>query len=98
MIAFALAEHVEHTTDVDGMLDRMTPVQFDEWCVRDQIIPIGYETKMLAHIGWLLSSYFSSAEEPIEAISFMPWLKYEGGTDKPQNEKAKQMLKSALGG
>ncbi len=26
-----LARYVEHTVDVDGMLDRMEPKQFSEW-------------------------------------------------------------------
>tara|TARA_R110000868_G_scaffold283194_1_gene543632 strand:+ start:294 stop:584 length:291 start_codon:yes stop_codon:yes gene_type:complete len=95
MIAFDLAEHVEHTTDVDGMLARMTPGQFEEWCVRDQIMPIGCHTKMVSHIAWMLANYFS--EESIEPEVMMPWLHFEG-IDKPQNAKAQQILKSVLGG
>jgi hypothetical protein len=94
MIAFDLAEYVEHTTDVDGMLDRMTPEQFDEWCLRDQIIPIGYQTKMTAYLAWMLANYFS--DEPVKPDTLMPWLRFEN-TDRPQNEKARQMLKSVLG-
>lgn len=30
-MAFYLARHVAHTTDVDGMLAAMTPQQFNEW-------------------------------------------------------------------
>jgi len=32
---------VVHTTDVDGMLDSMTPQQFQEWCAFDRVDPIG---------------------------------------------------------
>ncbi len=32
-----LAKEVEHTTDVDGMLDRMTPRLFAEWCIMHKI-------------------------------------------------------------
>jgi hypothetical protein len=32
-----LAKEVEHTVDVDGMLDRMTPKQFAEWCIMHKI-------------------------------------------------------------
>ena len=95
MIAFDLAEHVEKTVDVDGMLDRMSPEVFEEWCVRDQIMPIGYQTKLMAHITFLLANYFS--EEPIAAGDLMPWLEFEN-VMKPQNAKAKQIIKSALGG
>jgi len=96
MIAFDLAEHVAHTVDVDGMLDRMTPEQFDEWCLRDQIMPIGYQTKMLAYIAWVLASYFS--EEPVKPQTWMPWLEFETVGNTAENAKAKQILRSVLGG
>lgn len=38
-----LARTVEHTVDVDGMLERMTPEQFDEWMVLYTIEPWGIE-------------------------------------------------------
>ncbi len=38
-----LARTVEGTTDVDGMLDRMTPEQFNEWFVMFKIRPWGIE-------------------------------------------------------
>jgi len=41
MTALRLAEHVAHTTDVDGMLDNMTPQQFMEWQAKDRVEPIG---------------------------------------------------------
>ena len=41
MTAMRLAAHVEHTTDVDGMLDTMTPQQFAEWQAFDQLEPLG---------------------------------------------------------
>lgn len=30
-----------HTTDVDEMLESMTPAQFAEWCAKDLVEPIG---------------------------------------------------------
>jgi hypothetical protein len=42
-VALRLARHVEHTIDVDGMLDRMTHQQFAEWVAYDSIEPIGGE-------------------------------------------------------
>lgn len=32
-----LAKEVEHTVDVDGMLDRMDPKLFAEWCIMHKI-------------------------------------------------------------
>lgn len=32
-----LAREVEHTVDVDGMLDRMTPEQFEKWRIMYKI-------------------------------------------------------------
>ena len=95
MIAFALAEHVEHTTDVDGMLDRMTPEQFDEWCIRDQIMPIGHATNMIAYIAWMIASYFS--QEPVKPESLMPWVEFVN-VKSADNARARQLLASVLGG
>ena len=68
-----LAHHVECTTDVDGMLDRMTPEQFSEWEAYDTIQPIDHTPDMLGLIAWMISSYIS--EEPVEREWYMPWLK-----------------------
>jgi len=38
-----LARTVAHTTDVDGMLDSMTPQQFSEWLAMYTIEPWGVE-------------------------------------------------------
>jgi hypothetical protein len=38
-----LARTVEHTTDVDGMLARMTPEQFKRWVAMYSIRPWGVE-------------------------------------------------------
>mgnify|MGYP003629786907 CR=1 FL=1 len=93
MIAYELAEMCG-TVDVDGVLDSMTPQQFDEWCVRDSIVPIGHTRKMLAYIAWLIASYVS--REKIEPKSLMPWLQFTN-TDQPDNAQARDLLKSVLG-
>ena len=69
-----LAEHVAHTTDVDGMLESMTPEQFNEWCAKDAVEPIGYQSQALGMIAHLIHSYMSQGEG--EAEQFMPWMKY----------------------
>lgn len=88
-----LAEHVEHTTDVAGMLDRMTAEQWREWCIKDQVEPIGYATQMAAMTNFLLSSYL--APDDTNAETFLPWLK--GQTPKQGNREAKNMLSAMLG-
>ena len=54
MTAMRLAEHVAGTVDVDGMLESMTPEQFDEWCAKDAVEPIGYASHTLGMIVHLL--------------------------------------------
>ncbi len=90
-----LAEHVERTTDVDGMLDRMTPEQFDEWCAKDKIEPIGHATRCLGLIAHLLWNTVSSEEVAPEVC--MPWMKYDKTPDH-DNAKGRQMLAAILGG
>jgi hypothetical protein len=41
-----LARTVEHTTDVDGMLKRMTREQFNEWMAEFCIEPWGIEPQV----------------------------------------------------
>jgi len=95
MIALRLAEHVAHTVDVDGMLDGMTPEQFDEWCLKDRIEPIGYTTHMTALIAWLLHTYLAGGEgEPLQ--KFLPWLEY-APAQKPQNRQAIRILDAIAG-
>lgn len=74
------------------MLDSMTPQEFDEWCVRDQIEPIGYAAKCLPLIAFYLSSF---GGEELDPKLFMPWLEFE--PDQVDNKAAKQLLTSILG-
>tara|TARA_R110000868_G_scaffold411504_1_gene704790 strand:- start:700 stop:984 length:285 start_codon:yes stop_codon:yes gene_type:complete len=65
---------VAKTTDVDGMLDSMTHAQFDEWCAKDLVEPIGTPTAMgsvLAKIGMIISAF---AGFETEENYFMPWI------------------------
>jgi len=95
MTAMRLAEHVAHTVDVDGMLESMSPEQFDEWCAKDAVEPIGYASQTLGMIVYLIHSYMSG--KPDDPESFMPWIKY---APKPvhDNAKARQLLKQIAGG
>ena len=73
MCAMRLAEHVAKTTDVDGMLDSMTPQQWIEWQAKDRIEPIGNNGAclILARIGELLAAFMGSE---MRQRDFMPWL------------------------
>ena len=73
-----LAEYVEHTVDVDGMLDRMSTKQFDEWCAKDAVEPIGLESvrAILAQMAMIISNF---AGVKMEATDFMPWVEVDKG-------------------
>lgn len=93
-----LAEHVEHTTDVDGMLDRMTPQQFDEWVVKDRIEPIGYATEMLSLIAYMMACYMKAEDsEPVKHEDFAPWIKYRPKQDQQETQQARTMMRSIFG-
>jgi len=86
---------VAGTVHVDEMLDSMTPEQFDEWCAKDAVEPIGYASQTLGMIVYLLHSYMSGEQQ--DAESFMPWLKY-APEPAHDNAKARQLLKQIAGG
>ena len=95
MTAMRLAEHVAHTTDVDGMLDSMTPQQWIEWQAKDLIEPIGLDSVsgVLAKIGEMISAYMGSN---LTQRDFMPWLpKVETQQAMNPSESAK-LLTAAL--
>lgn len=77
-----LAEHVAKTVHVDAMLDGMTNRQFDEWCAKDIIEPIGHSGThdILARLGVLIAS-FMGLKDPKEKM-FKTWAK--GG--KPDDD------------
>jgi hypothetical protein len=95
MTAMRLAEHVAGTVDVDGMLESMTPEQFDEWCAKDAVEPIGYASQTLGMIVHLLYSYMSQ-DSSTDPAMFMPWTKYQCETANG-NRQAKQLLKQVAG-
>jgi len=71
-----LAEYVEHTTDVDSMLDHMSTTQFNEWCAKDAVEPIGEEKTrvILGMIGMILAKF---AGANLTEDDFMPWVKVD---------------------
>jgi len=76
MTALRLAEHVAHTTDVDGMLEQMTPAQFIEWQAKDLAEPIGHAGthEILAQIAALITNYMTGGKaEPVDPWHFHWW-------------------------
>jgi len=71
-----LAEYVAHTVDVDGMLENMSTKQFDEWCAKDSIEPIGLESvrAILAQLAMIVSNFAGVKMTPAD---FMPWVKVD---------------------
>lgn len=75
-MAMRLAEHVEHTVDVDGMLDRMTTQQFTEWCAKDAVEPIGEEkTRVILGMIGMIVARFAGAN--LTERDFTPWVKVD---------------------
>jgi hypothetical protein len=91
-----LAEHVAKTTDVDGMLDSMTPAQLDEWTAKDLIEPVGYQSQMLGFLAYMVFAWVGGSESEAKPSDFMPWLKYKK-TNDINNAAAMQMIASVLG-
>lgn len=82
-----------NTTDIDGMLEQMTPEQFEEWCEIDSVEPIG-QPKMLALIAYQLTCALS--DEKPDPHEFMPWLQYQ---PEPADEyKTARQILSQIGG
>ena len=79
-----MAEHVAKTTDVDEMLSKMTHQQFDEWCAKDMIEPIGtsQETcRILTKIGRMIAAFMG---QEMKEKDFMPWLSKQSKRRKPK--------------
>lgn len=94
-----LARHVVGTLDVDGMLDQITPEQFEEWVAYDELEPISHQTEMLALIAWRLEGWLwaQAKDGPSPKLEqFMPWLR--GLQNRPQNQQAKNLMRARLGG
>ena len=68
-----LAEHVAHTTDVDAMLEAMSPAQFLEWCAKDQIEPIGHAGthEILAQIACMIATWLGAKD--VDPWSYKWW-------------------------
>ena len=62
----------------DGMLERMTTCQFDEWCAKDAVEPIGEEKTrvILGMIGMILAKF---AGANLTERDFTPWVKIDEG-------------------
>ena len=79
------------TTDVDAMLDSMTHAQFDEWCAKDLVEPIGTPRPLcsvLTKIGMIISAF---AGFETEESYFMPWIPLK---DKDERLTAKESGKA----
>lgn len=90
-----MAEHVEHTVDVDGMLDRMTPEEFAGWEAKDLVEPIGYQSRMLGFIAYAIASFFSGEDTEINPQDFMPW--EQPAKQKVNNAAARKLVQAVLG-
>lgn len=72
-----LAEHVEGTVDVDGMLSQMTPKQFCEWIAKDRIEPIGHSgtQEVLALFATMIAAFLGAPD--VTPNQFLHWRRPE---------------------
>lgn len=60
------------------MLDRMSPEMFAEWCAKDEVEPIGYQSRVLGLIAFQLATYMAGEKAAdVDAELYMPWMKFE---------------------
>jgi hypothetical protein len=83
MTALRLAE--QRGMNADQMLESMTHQEFDEWCAKDMIEPIGNRgtNEILARLCVLIASYLGQKEAKKEA--FAPWMR-DPKKEKPVSE------------
>lgn len=84
MTALRLAEHVAQTANVDKMLSEMSHEQFNEWCAKDMIEPIGSNPvvcQVLTKIGKIIAAFMG---QEMEDSHFMPWAKKQKKNESRQ--------------
>lgn len=69
-----------HTVHVDEMLAEMTIAEFDEWCLKDAVEPIGHAGthEILSQIAAMLAQYMGVKDAD-------PWT-YKWWQDRPQKQ------------
>ena len=80
------------------MLDRMTPETFAEWCAKDEVEPIGYQSRVLGLIAFQLATYMAGEKAAdVDADLYMPWMKWEQEEVKPDSTAASRFVQSIFG-
>ena len=83
---------------MDGMLDRMSPEMFAEWCAKDEVEPIGYQSRVLGLIAFQLASYMAGENaSEVDAELYMPWMKWEPAEAPADSATAGQFVRSIFG-
>lgn len=91
MTALRLAEYVAKTTDVNAMLKTMTHQQWNEWCAKDEIEPIGTPqglAEILTKLGTMIAAIMG---QTVKDSHFMPWVK-----EKPNETLTRSESSSAI--
>lgn len=71
------------TTDVEGVMDSMTPEQFDDWAAYDCLEPLCHTERMLGMLVLMISQYLGHKDiEALEAI-VTPWID-QNATSTPE--------------
>jgi hypothetical protein len=75
---------------VDEMLSKMSHQQFDEWCAKDMIEPIGTSEplcRILTKIGRMIAAFMG---QEMKDKDFMPWIAKHKRRAKPKALSPKQ--------
>jgi hypothetical protein len=77
------------------MLDRMTHAQFDEWCAKDLIEPIGTSgtNEILTRLAMMIAGYLG--QEDVKPSAFAWWMKSK--KDKPVDDDVAIAALEAIG-
>ncbi len=86
------------TTDVDGLMDSLTPEEFDRWAAWDRVCPLNHDKQMLSMIAMWLGSFLGqdmdgSLDDNGTTLLdiLMPWATKQSARE--QADRAVAMLK-----
>ena len=89
-----MAEHFAKTIDVDGMLSGMSHEQFDEWCAKDIVEPIGTAGTNEILMRFAMVVAISAGHKDVKMDDFATWLKTK---EKPADESVVIAALEAIG-
>ena len=77
------------TVDVDGLLDSMTPQQFNEWVAYDVVEPIVHSERLLAYLVKLVATFTGNK---VDDEVLTPWIEAQTFNPNSIREQANGQL------